>query len=148
MRPPRPRLIARSRSPPLDKEDNEEDTEGYDTCEENCRGDATAALVAAAQPVIEFLQETDEGAAKIVLALCCRLQKREELVGRLRIGVQNAKTKCDRATRKAQAQAQAQENCQGQSARHWWQVQKLTRKVDRAMQLNYRLLNLHHRLVP
>lgn len=136
-RPPRPRPIAKSRSPPLE-EDHKEDTQdvlGYETCEESVKGDVTAGLVASVQPVIKFLAGMDMGAAKIVAALCCRLEKREDLVGRLRSGVKKARGERD----VAQAKVTAQEDAQGQSARHWWQAKKLKGQVDFAMQANSRL---------
>jgi len=138
---PRPRLIARLRSPieennkesrPIARSDEEEDT-GYDTCEEKIRGDVTAALVAAAFPVIKYLRESgDFGGANIVHSLCERLEKKEEMVKRIRRGLQ--KTREQRDT--AQAQVQAQGDLQGQSARHWHQAKKLKGQVDWAMQLN------------
>lgn len=151
MRPPRPRLIARPGPFFLHRDEGDkvqdskenDDSMGYDTCEENVKGDITAGLVASAQPVIEFLAIRDMGAAKIVAALCRRLEKKEELVKELRSGVNRDE---------AQARAQAQVNCQGQSARHWWQVKKLKGRVDFAMQenslLRRRLWENYHYYVP
>jgi len=131
LRAPRPKLIARSRSPPAEgdvrgdrgvqNEDGEGNNSGYETCEEKVRGDLTAALIASANPVIEALISRDLGAAEIVMALCDRLKKKEEQVEKLKCKVQKARA------RKEQVEVQllGQQDLQGQCGRYWWQIQRL-----------------------
>jgi len=138
---PKPRPIAKPELPheenkkktrPRERPREREDT-GYDTCDEKIRGDVTAALVAAALPVIECLQESgDFGAANIVQSLCERLQHKEEMVERIRRGLEKAREQRDMS----KAQVQAQGDLQGQSARHWHQVKKLKGQLDWAMLQN------------
>jgi len=116
-------------------EESDNESMGYDTCEEKVAGDVTAGLVASAQPVIEFLAAMDVGAAKIVAALCLRLEKRDELVERLRGGVKKARDQRD----VAQAKVKAREDAQGQIARHWWKTTKLQEKLDFARRRNQHL---------
>lgn len=160
IRPPRPRrLIARSRSPPRIEpireegskqgQDNDDNAAGYVTCDEQVVGDVANALVASAQPVIRILAGTDAVAAEIVQALCDRLLKREEQVGRYRARFREARVH----RKEAEAKLGAQEDLQGQSARHWWQVQRLRGQLDHAKFKNSGLRRevwdlKHHRLVP
>jgi len=163
MRPPRPRpkvLIARHRSSSptesfqeasnkKEQEIDDDSTAGYETCDEHITGgDFTDALVASANPVITILAHMDVGAAKIVQALCDRLQEMEGQVGKARLKVRRARLHRD----EAQAKLEAQQDLQGQSGRHWRLVQKLKGRVDFAMHKNsllrQQMWKEYHRHVP
>jgi len=134
-RPPRPKLIARSRSPPCKEQHKEESSklddkaskrsEKFYTCRDDFHGDDSAALVQFASPVIQSLAVWDTGAAQIVQGLCDRLEEREGKVLKLERRLRKAKEQRDVAEDKVQAQ----EDLQGQSARHWWKVMRLKQQV-------------------
>jgi len=121
-RPPRPRLIARSRSPSCTEgEENDIESVGYETCNEDTKEDTTAALVASAQPVTEMLAGTDAGAAKIVEALCDRLKKKDEESEKFKRGMRKAKSKAE----KRKDQLLRLHDVQGQCSRYWWCIRQL-----------------------
>lgn len=150
LRPPRPKLIARPRSPSLldtTKRDALEDKnsdsngvdEGYETCDDEIRGDVTPALISLAQPVIQILAGIDIGAAKVVASLCSRLKKRER---KLR--------KVEERHEEEKLTMQAQRDLQAQSARHWWKAKRLEDQVD-LVKRKYTKLKFQHKqhvLVP
>lgn len=152
IRPPKPKLIARPRSPSLldtTKRDALEDTnddsdggdEGYETCDDKIRGDVTSALISLAQPVIQNLAEIDIGAAKVVASLCSLLKKRER---KLR--------KVEEQQEEAENKMQAQRDLQAQSARHWWKAKRLEDQVDlvkrKYTKLKSKFQHKQHVLVP
>lgn len=124
-RPPRPRLIARSESPPVCENYEEGKDAGYHTCDQYCdqeaKGEKSEALVASAQFVVESLATTDGGAAEIVQALCDRLKKKEVQVGKLK--KKNREMKSTAA--EVGDQQLRQKDAQGQCGRYRSQVHKL-----------------------
>lgn len=120
-RPPRPRLIARSESPLVCENYEEGEDAGYQTCDQEAKGEKSEALVASAQFVVESLATTDAGAAEIVQALCDRLKKKEVQVGKLK--KKNREMKSTAA--EVGDQQLRQKDAQGQCGRYRLQVRKL-----------------------
>jgi succinate dehydrogenase/fumarate reductase flavoprotein subunit len=88
--------------------------------------DFSQALVDAAMLLVDFLKTQNDEAAAVVRAVCDRLMQKERQVKRLQKKLAEA-----RAEREAEkSKLRAQEELQGQSARHWWQIQRLKSQLD------------------
>ena len=128
MRPPRPRQPSTTSTRQHEErhEDPKEQNEdaGYESCEDmHDPAEFSAALVDAAAQIVEYLKTQDEEAAAVVQELCNRLSKKERQVQRQQKRLREARVEHEQ-------QKSTQADLQGQSARHWWHIQRLKSQLD------------------
>jgi len=129
IRPPKPRPKSQV-PPPLMELSNCSDADlvaeqdGYESCDSNCDTvQLTEALMADAEPIAMQLFNTGHSdAASLILALCDRLQSREQAYSKLQARFQAAQVK----------QQQPAQNLQGQGRRWWREVQELRGRLRKA----------------